>query len=119
MNVENVRSYCLKKPFATEDFPFDETNLVFRICGKIFACLPLDGSNILQLKCDPEYAIELRDRYDCITGAWHWNKKYWNQLPIGEELSEHLICSLIDHAYTEVVKKLTRKQRMEIGLNIL
>ena len=77
MDIEQIRAYCLSKPHATEDFPFDETTLVFRVMNKIFASIGLDNVDWFCLKCDPEYAIELREHYTGITGAWHWNKKYW------------------------------------------
>lgn len=68
MNIEEIRAYCLSKPQATEDFPFDETTLVFRVKNKIFACIGLDNPDWFCMKCDPDYAIELRDRYPAITG---------------------------------------------------
>ncbi len=114
MNIEDIRAYCLSKPQATEDLPFDETTLVFRVKNKIFACVSLDNPDYFCMKCDPDYAIELRDRYDGITGAWHWNKKYWNQVTPGDEISDALVRRLIDHAYDEVVKKLPRKVRDEL-----
>lgn len=115
MNIEEIRAYCLSKPQATEDFPFDETTLVFRVKNKIFACIGLDNPDWFCMKCDPDYAIELRDRYPAITGAWHWNKKYWNQVATREgDISDRLVRQLIDHAYDEVVKKLPRKLRDEL-----
>lgn len=111
-NIEGVRSYCLSLPLVTEDFPFDETTLVFRVMDKIFAAVNLDNNEWLTLKCDPDYAIELRDRYAEISGAWHWNKKYWNQLHL-PALNSALIGSLIRHSYAEVVKKMTRKVKTE------
>lgn len=115
MDIEEIREYCLQKPYSTEEFPFDETTLVFKIAGKMFACMPLEKSDMLILKCDAEYAIELRDRYSAIAPAWHFNKKYWNQLLI-PALDDTLIKELIDHSYAEVVKKLTRKVRTELNL---
>ena len=115
MDIEEIREYCLQKPYSTEEFPFDETTLVFKIAGKMFACMPLEKSDMLILKCDAEYAIELRDRYSAIVPAWHFNKKYWNQLLI-PALDDTLIKELIDHSYAEVVKKLTRKVRTELNL---
>lgn len=112
MNVERIRDYCLAKPMATEDFPFDDTTLVFRVMGKIFASIGLDDVDWFCLKCDPDYAIELRERYAGIAGAWHWNKKYWNQIAITHgDVPDDLILHLIDHSYDEVVKKLPRRQR--------
>ncbi len=118
MNIEEIRAYCLSKPLATEDFPFDETTLVFRVHQKIFACIGLDDTDWFCLKCDPDYAIELRDRYSSIKGAWHWNKKYWNQIAQNGDVSDGLLCSLIDHSYEEVLKKLPRKLREEVLLSI-
>ena len=115
MDIESIREYCLQKPLATEEFPFDETTLVFKVAGKMFACLPLERSDMLTLKCDADYAIELRDRYSAIEPAWHFNKKYWNQHLI-PALDDDLIKHLIDHSYSEVIKKLSRKLRKELNL---
>lgn len=115
MNIEEARLYCLGKYNATEDFPFDETTLVFRVENKIFACVDLMNTKWFCLKCNPDRAIELRDRYSGISPAWHWNKKYWNQLDI-ELLPDTLVRELIDHSYCEVVKKLPKKVRMIYGM---
>ena len=115
MDSESIREYCLGKPLATEEYQFDDTILVFKVAGKMFACMSLERSDMLTLKCDAEYAIELRDRYSAIEPAWHFNKKYWNQhlLPA---LDDELVKHLIDHSYEEVIKKLTRKVRAELNL---
>lgn len=116
MNIEDIREYCLGKPHATEDFPFDETTLVFRVMNKIFACISLDDVDWFCMKCDPDYAIELREQYSGITGAFHWNKKYWNQISITHgDVPDELIRRLIDHSYNEVVKKLPKKLRLELA----
>lgn len=109
MNIESIRDYCLSLPFVTEDFPFDETTLVFRIMGKIFAMTDLQNSDCVVLKCDSERALYLRDKYSDIKGAWHTNKKYWNQINTHGMLSDDFIKSLIRHSYAEVVKKLPKK----------
>lgn len=109
MNIESIRDYCLSLPFVTEDFPFDETTLAFRIMGKIFAMTDLQNSDRVVLKCDPERALELRDKYSDIEGAWHMNKKYWNQINTHGMLTDDFIKSLIRHSYSEVVKKLPKK----------
>ena len=116
MDIESCRAYCLSKPMATEDFPFDESTLVLRVKGKIFACLPLDKPTMVVLKCDPEYAVELRDHYIAIEGAWHWNKKYWNQISFDGDVQDDLLCDLIDHSYEQVVRKLPKKDRLELEL---
>jgi len=114
MNIEQFREDCLSMPFATEDMPFDDTVVVFRLKGKIFACLTLDKPDLIVLKCDAEYAQELRARHYCIEGAWHWNKKYWNQITLNGELTDAEIYELIRHAYLEVNKKLPKKERVEL-----
>lgn len=119
MNIERARVYCLSLPQVTEDFPFDETTLVFRIGGKIFAMLDLENTEWFVLKCQPEYAIELRERYPEIAPAWHMNKKYWNQLNLFGDLPDTLIQSLICHSYNEVVKKMPKKLKSEKGISVL
>ena len=77
MNIESVREYCLSLPHATEDFPFDETTLAFRIGGRIFAMIDLERTEWFVLKCNPDMAIELREKYAEIAPAWHMNKRHW------------------------------------------
>lgn len=113
MNVESLREYCLSLPLATEDFPFDETTLVFRVVGKIFAMLDLERPDVVSLKCNPDYALQLREEHPEISGAWHMNKKYWNQVNLSGHLEDELVQGLVRHSYAEVVKKLTRKERAE------
>jgi predicted DNA-binding protein (MmcQ/YjbR family) len=113
MNIESVREYCLSLPMTTEDMAFGDDYLLLRVCNKIFACFSLEREENLTLKCDPDYAIELRDRYSDIEPAWHWNKKYWNQLRLQSGLSDDLVKGLIRHSYSEAVKKLTKKVKTE------
>lgn len=112
MNIEEFRNYCLGKPFVTEEFPFDETTLVFKVMGKMFALSGLEQQPpTVNLKCDPERAIELREEYDgSIISGFHMNKKHWNTLEINN-LSSTLIIELIDHSYDLVIKNLPRKIR--------
>ena len=119
MNIESIRDYCLTLPRVTEDFPFDETTLVFRIEGKIFAMIDLERHEWLTLKCDPEYAEVLREHHTEIAGAWHMNKRYWNMLNLVGNLSNNLICHLIRHSYNQVVKKISRRIRESIGLELM
>ena len=109
MNIESLRDYCLAKIGATESFPFDDDTLVFKVAGKIFACVSLNNPDCLVLKCDAEYAIELRERYSFIEPAWHFNKKYWNQIWLSC-ITGNFVRELIDHSYCEVLKKLSKKQ---------
>ena len=116
MNIESVREYCLSLPQTTEDFPFDESTLAFRIEGKIFAMVDLEKTEWFVLKCNPERALELRDRYTDISPAWHMNKKYWNQLNLYGALPDKLIRTLICHSYNEVVKKIPKRVIAEKGI---
>ena len=119
MNIEEVREYCLSLPQVTEDFPFDETTLAFRIEQKIFAMVDLENTQWFVLKCEPEYALDLRERHPEISGAWHMNKKYWNQLNLFETLTDELVKHLIRHSYNEVIKKLSRKVKDEKNIQLL
>lgn len=116
MNIESLREYCLSLPQTTEDFPFDESTLAFRIEGKIFAMVDLEKTEWFVLKCNPERALELRDRYMDISPAWHMNKKYWNQLNLYGALPDKLIRTLICHSYNEVVKKIPKRVIAEKGI---
>ena len=111
MDIESIREYCIRKKAVTECFPFDEYNLVFKVVDRMFALINLENPDRIFLKCEPEYAIELRDRYNGIEGAFHFNKKHWNQVYVESDVSDSLIKELIDHSYNEVIKKFTRKQR--------
>lgn len=101
----------MAKQAVTECFPFDESTLVFKVVDRMFALIDLEKNDRICLKCEPEYAIELRDRYNGIEGAFHFNKKYWNQVYLESDVSDRLITELIDHSYNEVIKKFTRKQK--------
>ena len=114
MNIQSVREYCLSLPHATEDFPFDETTLAFRIGGRIFAMIDLERTEWFVLKCNPDMAIELREKYAEISPAWHMNKRHWNQINLFGYLSEELICSLIRHSYSLVVQKLPKALRLSL-----
>lgn len=113
MNVEKAREYCLSKKGVTECFPFDDVSLVMKVMDKMFALIDLEGTDSISLKCDPEYAIELRERYSAVNGAYHFNKKYWNSVCFDQDADDRLIEHLIDHSYEEVLKKFTKKLRAQ------
>ena len=113
MDIEQFRLHCLALPFVTEDMPFDDTVVVFRLKGKIFGCIATDKPDLAVLKCDPEKAEQLRERYSAVEGAYHWNKKYWNQIRLDADVDRPLIEELTRHAYNEVNAKLPRKDRVE------
>ena len=106
MNIEELREYCLSKKETTESFPFDKETLVFKVFDKMFALTNLEGDLHVNLKCDPEKAIELREKYSSVIPGYHMNKKYWNTVIIDGSVSDQLIREWIDHSYNEVVKKL-------------
>ncbi|MEE9373102.1 MAG: MmcQ/YjbR family DNA-binding protein [Saprospiraceae bacterium] len=110
MNVEEIREYCLSKPFTDEGFPFDESTLVFKVMNKIFAIMGLEQEDsFVNLKCDPDRAIELREEYEEVQPGWHMNKKHWNSVYIEKGLDHQLIKELIDHSYNLIVKSLPKK----------
>jgi len=113
MNIEEVRNYCLQKPFVSEAFPFDETTLVFKVDTKMFALTSLDKGSTMNLKCNPERAIELRENYSAIIPGFHMNKKHWNTVDF-EQLESAITKELIDHSYTLVFKSLTKKVQAEL-----
>jgi len=110
MNIEEFREYCMAKPGVTEEFPFDEVTLVFKVAGKVFVLTNLDGDWSLNLKCDPERAIELREQYPAIQPGYHMNKVHWNTVMMDGSLSQKLILELIDHSYQLVVAKLPKSK---------
>lgn len=116
MNVEEFRVYCLSKPLVTEEFPFDQTTLVFKVAGKMFALTGLDDPEFkVNLKCDPDRSVVLREEYESIRPGWHMNKKHWNTVHFDGTLPEKLFRDLVDHSYALVVKGLPKKIRDEIG----
>lgn len=113
MDIETAREYCLSQKAVTECLPFDDTSLVMKVMDKMFVLIDLESANLITMKCDPEYAIELRERYSAIEGAYHFNKKYWNQIFLDGDVDDSLIRKLIDHSIEEVLKKFTKKKRAE------
>lgn len=111
MNIETIREYGLSLPFVTEDMAFGEDFVLLRVFNKIFICLNLEYKDFVAVKCDSEKAIELREHYSEIEPAWHWNKKYWNQINLRGDLSDDFIKALIRHSYAQVVVKLPKKIR--------
>lgn len=109
MNIEEIREYCLSLPCTVDEMPFGDDCVVIKVLGKIFACISLTDPDYFTLKCDPEYAIELRERYHDIEPAWHWNKRHWNQHRLSGTLSDELLRSLMRHSYSRVIAGLPRK----------
>ncbi len=114
MNVEEFRTYCLSKKGVTESLPFGPDTLVFKVLDKMFALTGLDHSFSFSVKCDPEIAESLRERYHCVQQGYHMNKKMWNTIKVDGSVNDNLLRHWIDHSYEEVVKKMTRKQQEEL-----
>lgn len=116
MNIEEIRDYCISKPGVTEGFPFNDTALVFKVMGKMFALLDLsEDSRGITLKCDPELAIELREQYPEVTPAWHFNKQHWNGIDLKGSISNNQLKEWINHSYTIVVDSLPKVKRTALG----
>ena len=111
MDIETAREYCLAKKAVTECLPFDEYSLVMKVMDKMFVLIDLESSNKICMKCDPEYAIELRERYSAIEGAYHFNKKYWNSIYLDRDMEDEEIKRWIFHSYREVIAKLPKNIR--------
>jgi predicted DNA-binding protein (MmcQ/YjbR family) len=105
MDIVSLRDYCISKKSATESFPFGEDTLVFKVSGKIFALVNLDGDLSINLKCDPALAIELRERYSSVTPGYHMNKKHWNTVMLNGSILDKEILSWIDHSYDLIAGK--------------
>jgi predicted DNA-binding protein (MmcQ/YjbR family) len=103
MNIEELREYCISKPEVSESFPFDEDTLVFKVRDKIFVLTSLSPPFSINVKCDPELAVSLRERYSFVIPGYHMNKKHWNTVMIDDTVSDSLLREWIDHSY-ELVK---------------
>jgi len=114
MNIEELRDYCLSLKGAGESFPFDDVSLVFKVLNKMFALIPIDEPELsIALKCDPEKAIELREKYSCVEAAYHFHKKYWNTIYLNRQMSDETVKFWIRHSVDEVLKKLPKQVQHE------
>lgn len=102
MNIETLREYCISKDDVTEGFPFGEETLVFKVKGKIFALANLNDDLSVNLKCDPSFAIELREKYNSVSPGYHMNKKHWNTVLLDGSVPDMEVFSWIDHSYSLV-----------------
>jgi len=115
MELQAVIDYCSSKKAVTQEFPFDDTTLVFKVSGKMFALMGLEPPHGLNLKCDPIYAAALRQKYKGIIPGYHMNKKHWNTVNFDSDVPGRLICELIDHSYKLVAAKLPKSVKTELG----
>jgi len=112
MNIEELREYCLLKKGVTESFPFDEQTLVFKVLGKMFLLTDTEDEFSINVKCDPEKAIELREHYPCVLPGYHMDKKHWNTIMIDGSISDNLLKVWIDDSYNLIVEKLPKKEKL-------
>ena len=103
MDIEQFRDYCLSLPQATEDMPFGDDLLIYRIANKIFAGISLQRPDTIVVKCQPDRALCLRDHYPEITPAWHWNKRHWNDISLAGHLTDKQIRQEVRHAYLQTI----------------
>ncbi len=114
MHIESFRTYCLAKKGVTEELPFGEGTLVYKVMGKMFALTGMEGHPLsFNLKCDPELAMELREQYACVQPGYHMNKKHWNTVTADGSVSDVVLQEWIDHSYNLVVKGLPKSLRQE------
>ena len=115
MNIETYRKYCLSKPAVSEEFPFDETTLVFKVAGKIFALTDVNSFYSINLKCEPEMAQRLREEYPAVKPGFHMNKKHWNTVAMDRTVPDQRIFEWINQSYELVYSGLSAKIRREIA----
>lgn len=116
MNIEELRIYCLSKKGVTESFPFDSDTLVFKVMGKMFLLTGMEHPLQFNVKCDPEKAILLRDRYNCVKPGYHMNKKLWNTITVDGSVSNQHLYEWITDSYNLVIAKLTKTQHKELTM---
>ena len=117
MTAEEIREYCLKKNAVEEGFPFDNETLVFKVGGKMFLLLALDSQPLqFNAKCDPDKAIELREKYSYVLPGYHMSKKHWNTIMCENNASKKNILAWIDDSYDLVSKSLPKSLKNKLRL---
>jgi len=115
MDLAQFREYCLSKPRATEGTPFGPDVLVFKVRGKMFALAALEEvPTTVNLKCEPDLALDLRDRYEQVQPGYHMNKKHWNTVEIESGIPDAEVRRMIDHSYQLVIKSLPKAERKKL-----
>ncbi len=114
MNIEEFRNYCLSKKGVTEGFPFNETTIVFKVGGKMFALANIEDFEKINLKCKPNIALELREKYEAVKEGYHMNKKHWNTVYVNKDASHELLKKWIDWSYELVFSSLSAKTKAEL-----
>lgn len=114
LHIEKIRLHCINKKGVTEEFPFDNDTLVFKVMGKMFCLTSISEPNSINVKCDPEHAIELREKYDGVQPGYHMSKKHWNTIDLHSGIPDKLILQWIDDSYNLVVSSLPAKTQKEL-----
>jgi predicted DNA-binding protein (MmcQ/YjbR family) len=114
MNPEEIRNLCLSFPGTSEEFPFDENVLVYKVHGKIFLLTDVRYFKSLNLKCDPELALELREKHTAVKPGFHMNKKHWNTIEVPGDYSRRDLTEWINHSYHQVIKGLPARLRNQV-----
>ncbi|SMG39246.1 Predicted DNA-binding protein, MmcQ/YjbR family [Marivirga sericea] len=117
MNIEDFRNFCIQKYGVTEELPFDENTLAFKVMGKIFALIDVELFQSVNLKCDPNEAVKLRERFEAVKPGYHMNKKHWNTINFDGSLADREIFHWVNHSYDLVVSKLPKRLREEVNQN--
>lgn len=114
MNVEDIRAFCISLKHTTEGFPFNETTLVFKVGNKIYALLNLEKPHSINLKCDPEQALKLREEFDSVTPGYHMNKKHWNTVLIDGSIKPGVLKEWILQSYNLTISSLPKYKQKEL-----
>ncbi|GAA4497448.1 MmcQ/YjbR family DNA-binding protein [Hymenobacter ginsengisoli] len=115
MNIEEYRDFCLSLPGTTEETPFGPDTLVFKVGGKIFALTNLQTFASFNVKCDPEHAVELRERYDFVLPGFHMNKRHWNTILVGVGATDAQMRLWLTESYQLIVASLPKAVRAELA----
>ncbi|MEO9887530.1 MAG: MmcQ/YjbR family DNA-binding protein [Balneola sp.] len=116
MNIEDYRNFCLALPGVTEGFPFGPETMVFKVMNKMFALTNIETYDFVNLKCDPERAVTLREEYEGISAGWHMNKVHWNSVKTAADINDELFKELVRHSYELVASSLTKKLQEQLKL---
>jgi len=111
MNIEELQTFCLSLKGTTETLPFDDNTLVFKVMDKMFLLTDINDFESINVKCDPEKAVELREQYSCVKAGYHMNKKHWNTIDVNSQLTDSEIKQWILHSYDLVVDKLNKADK--------
>jgi predicted DNA-binding protein (MmcQ/YjbR family) len=114
LNIESFRTFCLSKKGVTEEFPFDENTLVFKVMGKMFALTDLNSFESINLKCDPEIGVQLRERYASVLPGYHMNKKHWITVLMDNSIPDKIIKQWIENSYQLVAASLTKSLKLDL-----